>query len=147
MRLVGASPPCPFHTKHSFFSPVFLYFFLQQNTCISSFHPSSFHSITLTLSPPLPLYSEYLVGASPEMFVRVKKKTFEKGKKMRITESTGTQTYGGLGGCELDTGGRAARRIFLREGVVQGRSRSGAACGGGCEISKKVKKGESLNQP
>jgi len=45
------------------------------------------------------------------MFVRVKKKTFEKGKKMRITESTGTQTYGGLGGCELDTGGRAARRI------------------------------------
>ena len=63
-------------TAASFFSPVFLYFFLQQNTCISSFHPSSFHSITLTLSPPLPLHSEYLVGASPEMFVRVEK-TFE----------------------------------------------------------------------
>ena len=66
---------------------------------------------------------------------------------MRITKTTVTQAYGGFRRCELDTGGRAARRIFLREGVVQGRSRSGAACGGGCEISKKVKKGESLNRP
>ena len=38
-------------------------------------------------------------------------------------------------------------RIFSWEGgVVQGRSKSGS-CGGPCEISKKAKKGESLNRP
>ena len=63
------------------------------------------------------------------------RKTFKKG---RITGSTVT-SYGGFRRDELDTEGRVARRIFLWEGVVQGRGRQGA-CEGQCKRQKKAKK-------
>ena len=65
-------------TAASFFSPVFLYFFLQQHLA-SLVSPLllPFHSTNPLPSLSLPLHSsEYLVGASPEMFVRIEK-TFE----------------------------------------------------------------------
>jgi len=47
-----------------------------------------------------------------------------KGKKRRIIESAVTSTYGGFRLSKLETAAGSARRIFLSEGVVQGRSKS-----------------------
>ena len=101
MRLAAPSPPVsishptnPMLRPLHFFHPFFCIFFYS-NTSLRSFHPSSFHSITLTLSPPLPLHSEYLVGASPEMFVRIEK-TFElpiQATSMCSTTSNGPPPY------------------------------------------------------
>ena len=46
----------------------------------------------------------------------------QKEKKRQIRELTVTLTYGGFRRDELDTVAGLARRIFLCEGVVQGRS-------------------------
>ena len=69
-------------------------------------------------------------------------------KKRRITESAVTPTYGGFRRSKLNTVAGSAMRIFLCEGVVQERSRSGSCmyvciyvCARQCEISKKAKKG------
>ena len=45
----------------------------------------------------------------------------KKTKKRRSTKSTVTPTYGGFRRDDLDTVAGSARRIFLREGVGQGR--------------------------
>ena len=49
----------------------------------------------------------------------------KKAKKRRITESTVTPTLSAFRRCELDTVAGWGWRIFLWEGVVQGRSKSG----------------------
>jgi len=48
----------------------------------------------------------------------------KKAKKRRITESTVTPTYGGFRRSNLDTVAGWGWRIFLCEGVVQGRSKT-----------------------
>jgi len=70
---------------------------------------------------------------------RSEAKRSEKLKKGRISGSTVTPTYRSFRRCELDTVASSARRIFLCEGVVQGRSRSGS-CARQCENSRKGKK-------
>ena len=50
----------------------------------------------------------------------------KKLKKRRITESTVSPTYGGFRRSKLDTVAGSSKSIFMCEGVVQGRSRSGA---------------------
>ena len=57
-------------------------------------------------------------------------------------QSTVTPTYDVFRCSKLDTGGRVARHIFLREEVVQGRSKSGVIARQ-VEISKNSKKGRS----
>jgi len=68
----------------------------------------------------------------------------EKAKKRRFTESAVTPTCDVFRCSKLDTGGSVARRIFLWEEVVQGRSRYVHF---NLTSQKTQKKGESLNQP
>ena len=60
-------------------------------------------------------------------------------KKRRTTRSTVTPMYGDFRSSKLETVAGSARRIFLCEGVVQGRIRSEESARQ-CEISKKAKK-------
>jgi len=70
----------------------------------------------------------------------------KKYEKRQITETAVTPTHNAFRRSKLDTVAGSARRVFLCEGVVQGRSRSGS-CARPCEKSKKAKKGESLKRP
>ena len=57
-----------------------------------------------------------------------KKEEKKKKKKKRISRTAVSPAYDVFRCSNLDTGGRLARRIFLWEGVVQGRSERGQLC-------------------
>ena len=75
-------------------------------------------------------------------------KTRKNSKKWQFTESAVTPTHGGFRSCELDTVAGLAKRVFLREGVVQGRSRLGQIRVMLHAANMKTQKtGELLNRP
>ena len=65
-------------------------------------------------------------------------KSKKRQKKRRITESAVTPAHSVFRSSNLDTVAISAKRIFLWEGVVNGRGRQGA-CEGQCERQKKAK--------
>ena len=85
------------------------------------------------------LWEGFVQGRSNTRQLR-KRTTRKKLRKRRITKSAVTPTYGGFRRCELGRGGSWGWRIFLWEGVVQGRSRSGHVEVGECEKKKNAKK-------